>query len=302
MKRSRRFGVLLLVSSLACLLISLMGGCGDQGPPSGAANRLTVGWVSRDTEGALEKYAPLRDYLASQLQTNVELEPAFNELRAVEQVKSRAWSLVFAPSGLAAVALSEAQYVPLLPLQGIPNQRSLLVVRADSPYETLADLANEPLALGEPGSATGYYLPLYDLYGLTLESVRFAPTAQQVLAWLQAEEVAAGALSEVEFQAYRKDFSDTSFRVLHKSRVVPPGAVLLSPTVERNQQRLIETALKAAPPNIVADAGYIPNAAPPDFSQLIQLVEKVRPLTDNVKDTPAVLTVETDVTDSESAE
>ncbi|MBD0337153.1 MAG: hypothetical protein ICV62_16825 [Cyanobacteria bacterium Co-bin13] len=99
-------------------------------------------------------------------------------------------------------------------------------------------------------------------------------------------------MSEDDFQANRRDFADTPFRVLHQSRVVPPGAVLLSPSVDRNQQRLIEAAMKEAPSNISADAGYVSTAAIPDFDQLIQLVEKVRPLETNVRQQPAVLIME----------
>lgn len=290
MARLRRFLSLVGLSLLTCWLLILVG-CGDQStaPPI----RLTIGLVNYDVGAAsIEKYQRFQAYLAERLQAVVELDPAFNELRAVEQVQAGNWSLVFAPAGLAAIALAEAQYTSLFPLQGTPNLKSVLVVRKDSPAKTLKDIANTVIALGEPGSATGYYLPLYDLYGLTLKEIRFAPTPQTVLQWLQAGSIAAGALSEDDFQLYRGDFKDTSFRVLHQSRGIPPGAVLLSPRVERNQQRLIEQAMKEAPANISSDAGYVANASIPNFKPLIELVEKVRPLEVNVRQKPAVLTLE----------
>ena len=64
------------------------------------------------------------------------------------------------------------------------RQRSLIVVRNDSSIQKVSDLANKTIALGEPGSASGYYLPLYDLYGLTLAQIRSAPTPKTVLEWL----------------------------------------------------------------------------------------------------------------------
>jgi phosphonate transport system substrate-binding protein len=266
-------------------------GCGgaQQVPPL----RLTIGLVSYD-DGAssLEKYQNFQTYLAEQLQAVVELEPVFNEIQALEKIQGQDWSLVFAPTGLATIAMADAQYVPMFPLQGVPNQKSLLVVQANSAYNQLGDLMNQPIALGEVGSATGYYLPLYDLYGLTLSEVRFAPTPQASLAWVADGTVAAGALSEENFEQYRNDFPPDTFRILHESRAVPPGAVLLSPTVERNQQQLIETAMAAAPATITADAGYIPNAPPPDLTQLMALVDKVRPLESQVRQQPAVLTLE----------
>ncbi|MBE9155250.1 PhnD/SsuA/transferrin family substrate-binding protein [Nodosilinea sp. LEGE 06152] len=291
MSRLRRFFKLCLVGLVVVGLLQATGCGGSTGPEQ--PMRLTIGLVSYD-DGAssLEKYERFQTYLAEQLKAVVELEPVFNEIRAVEQVRAANWSLVFAPSGLAAIAIAEANYLPIFPTLGTPNQRSMLVVRSDSPFQTLGDLANEAIALGEPGSATGYYLPLYDLYGLTLEKIEFAPTPATALEWIANGQVAAGAISEDDFQQYRSGFEDGVFRTLHASRAVPPGAVLISPRVDRNQQQYIEQAMQNAPSALTADAGYSPNAAPPDLTQLIALVEKVRPLEARVKEQPAVLTIE----------
>jgi len=292
MKRLQRLGILGIVGLCLALVVNL-GGCNQQAPPTGSPNRLVVGLVSYDTGAAsVEAYTPFQEYLSEALAAQIELEPVFNEIRAIEQIQAQAWDLAFAPAGLAAIAIEEAQYIPLFPLQGNPRQRSLLVVPAASPAAALPDLANEVIALGEPGSATGYYLPLYDLYGLTFAEIRFAPTPRTVLEWVANAEVAAGAISEEAFQQYRNEFGVDAFRVLHESRAINNGAVLLSPTVDRNQQRLIEEAMQAAPASVASDAQYIANASPPTFDQLIQLVEKVRPLEARIREQPAVLTIE----------
>ncbi|MGF1459125.1 MAG: phosphate/phosphite/phosphonate ABC transporter substrate-binding protein [Leptolyngbyaceae cyanobacterium] len=293
MQRLRRFCLALGVGLGLTLLLSL-GSCNQSATVSGGPSRLVIGVVSYNQGvDSVEAYAPFEQYLEEALGTQVEFEPVFNELRAVEQIESQAWDLAFAPAGLAAIAVDDAQYVPLFPLQGNPKQRSLVIVPTESNAQTLSDLANQAIALGEPGSATGYYLPLYDLYGMTLAEIRFAPTPKTVLDWVDTEDVAAGALSEENFQQYRNGFDTGRFRVLHETRVVNNGAVLLSPAIERNQQRLIEDAMQAAPSNIAFDAGYIANAPPPAFDQLIQLVDKVRPLEKQVQQQPAVLTLDT---------
>jgi len=297
-RHALRRQVTYLLLGIVALLGTVVVGCGTEDLYSGP-NRIIVGVVSDEGVAATaERYEAFRQYLAEELNALVELEPVFNELKAVEQVQRQIWSIAFAPAGLTAIALAEAQYTPLFPLQGVPNQRSVLVVSADSSVDSLADLANQTIALGEPGSATGYYLPLYDLYGLTLAEIRFAPTPRHILDWISDGSVVAGALSKEDFRQYRQEFAETDFQVLHESRAVPPGAVVLSPTVERNQQRLIETVMKAAPANIAADAGYIPNAPVSSFAALIQLVEKVRPLEAKVRSQPAVLTVEAPPGDS----
>lgn len=273
------------------VLIGLLGaGCNNEKEEM-RSEKLTIGVLSYG-EGAvsLDKYERFKDYIAKQTQSIVELEPAYNELQALEQIQHRNWQIVFAPPGLAAIALGKELYTPLFSMEASHGrQRSLLIVRDDKPVKTMADLANKTVALGAPGSAAGYYVPLYDLYGLTLAQIRFAPTPKTVLQWLTDGSVDAGALSEKDFELYRREFSTTKFRILHTSRSIPPAVVILAPSVERNQQQLIQKAMSQAPGEITADAGYVPLAKVPNYEQFIKLVEKVRPLEGQVKKTPAVL-------------
>lgn len=284
---SRRYFLLI---NLLILIGLLATGCNDKQQDINS-EKLTVGVVSYG-EGtvSLEKYERFKDYIAKQTQSIVELEPAYNELQALEQIQHQNWEIVFAPPGLAAIAISKQLYVPLFSMEGTRGrQRSLLIVRDDKPIKTIADLANKTVALETAGSAAGYYVPLYDLYGLTLAQIRFAPTPLTVLQWISEGSVDAGALSQTDFELHQREFSTTKFRILHTSRSIPPAVVLLAPSVERNQQQQIQKAMSQAPGDIVADAGYVPAAKVPSYDQFIKLVDKVRPLEEQVKKTPAVL-------------
>lgn len=254
-------------------------------------NKLTIGVVSYERGSvSVERYRPLQEYLAEQTNSVVELEPAYNELQALEQIQRNNWSIVFAPPGLAAIAIGQELYIPIFSLERISSlERSVIVVQQESPIQNLAGLSNQIVALGNPGSAAGYYLPLYDLYGLTLAEVRFAPTPKTILEWLIQEQVDAGALSEGDFEQYSQKFESTDFRILHQSRWIPPGVVLLGPTLERNRQEHIIEVMKNAPSSLIGDTGYVPTAKVPDYEQFIELVEKVRPLERQVQETPAVL-------------
>ncbi len=299
----------LLLAKLLLLLGLFLSGCVDTERlvarlryQSTLPEKLTVGVVSYEAgERSVEQYERFKDYLAEQTNTVVEIEPSFNELRALDRVRSRTWSIVFAPPGLAAVAIATEKYIPIFRMEGVYNLHSVLVVREDSPIRSLADLANKVVALGERGSAAGYYMPLYDLYGLTLAEVRFAPTPKTILAWLSQGTVTAGALSEDDFQRYRHEFDQTKFRILNTSRFVPPGVVLLGPTVDRNQEQQIKAAMSEAPSSITEDAGYIPNAQLPNYEQLIQIVEKVRPLENRLRKKPVVLTLDKNTSEATSA-
>lgn len=249
---------------------------------------LIMGAVVYENAQSTQKYSALTDYLANNLKTLVELEPTFNEIRALEQIKRKNWSLVFAPPGLAAIAIFEDKYRPLFALEGIQTTRSLILVQQESPFKKLTDLANQVIALGQPGSATGYYLPLYNLYGLTLAEVRISPTPKTTLQWLSQGDIAAGALSLAEFERYRLEFKKTKFRILSQNSV-PLGAVLVSPNIERNQQEQIHKAMELATPQIIDAAGYIPNVPIPNYQELIKVVNKVRPLAQEIKNKPVSL-------------
>ena len=281
----------MLKDKLSILVSVILLGCSSTSRIS--TEKLTIGVVGYGNEvRSVDKYEPLQRYLATQTNSIVELEPAYNELQALEQIQRQRWSLVFAPPGIAAIAINEEQYIPLFPLERVGSrERSLLVVKKDSQIKNLVDLSNKKVALGQPGSATGYYLPLYDLYGLTLAQVIFAPTPRQVLQLLQNGTVDAGALSEAEFQTYRSQFQ-TEFHILQKSRLIPSGLVILSPTIERNQQESISNSMRNAPASIISDSDYVVDAQIPEYEEFIKLVEKVKPLEKRVRQTPAVLTIE----------
>ncbi|NJK41994.1 MAG: phosphate/phosphite/phosphonate ABC transporter substrate-binding protein [Acaryochloridaceae cyanobacterium SU_2_1] len=253
--------------------------------------KLLVGVISYGEEArSLEQYADLKDHLSVELKSLVELEPALNEIQAIDQIERQRWDLVFAPPGLAAIAISQSEYVPLLPREGGDQERSVIVVREDSPAQSIKDLANQKIALGQKGSATGYYFPVFNLYGLTLAEIRFGSTPKQVLEWIDKGEVMAGALSLAELEQYRPDFQNTKFRVLFRdSHVVPSGAVLAGPEVDQELQERIVNALESASPVTKRSVGYVSNAEPPDYEYLIKVVQRVQPIAQRITAKPAPL-------------
>ena len=277
-------GVIVTASGSAVLY-----GCGAQEEIS--RGRIAIGVIAYgDGAVSLERLENFKNYLAEETNSFVEIEPTFNEVHALDQIRHRRWSLVFAPPGIAATAISTAQYEPLFPLQGSSNTvRSVIIVREDSPIEELADLQRHSLALGQPGSATGYYLPLYDLFGMTLAEVELASTPLDTMMLVANGDVTAGALSRAEFDKHEGEFEDTEFRIIHTSRSLPSGVVLIGPNVDRNLQEYITNAMNAVTPNLAAEAGYVPNADPPNYGFFIELIEKVAPYEDRIGEMPVVL-------------
>ena len=273
------------------LLALLLIGC--NGTSQIRADKIVIGVISYGDEvRSVDDYELLKEYLAQETKSIVEIEPAYNELQALEQIRRKKWSIVFATPGLAAIAMENKLYQPLFPLDNVSSlERSVFIVQENSKIENLTDLSNTKVALGQPGSAAGYYLPLYDLYGLTLAEVVFAATPQEVLQWVSNGEVEAGALSEREFEIYNLQ-SQTKLRILHKSRYIPSGLVVINNGVQPNLQEQIKQAMNQAPSNIISDSGYIIDQKLPDYQEFIKLVQKVRPLEKQVRKTPAVLTID----------
>ncbi len=278
-----------LIAKISLFIIGLLlFGCLSQ--KTQPSEKLIIGVVSYERGiDFVDKYYDFKDYLGSQTKTFVELEPTFNERQAIDRIERRVWSIIFAPPGLAAIAIDRQGYVPIFPLAGKNLHRSVILVREDSNLFDLEDLSETIFALGQRGSATGYYLPLYDLYGLTLAEARFAPTPRTILRWLEEETIDAGAISIEKFNFHQDEFT-TPFRIIHQTRAVPSGSVLINPDLDPKLQEKIKTVMKQAPNSLTQEIGYLPHSRVPDYQQLIIFVNKVRPLENKLDELPAVLT------------
>jgi phosphonate transport system substrate-binding protein len=264
-KFSRRVFLILLFLS-ACQASSLKG------------DPLILGTVSYgEGEEVINQYEGFKQYLEQQTRSLVELEPAFNENKAIERIRSQAWSLVFAPPGLAAIAMSQYQYIPLLPLDGISTLRSVIIVRKDSPFQELKSLTGQTIALGQIGSATGYYFPIFNLYGLTVAELLFSPTPKAILENVAQGRAAAGALSMEQFNNYQTQFKAGTFRILFTdTHSVPSGVVLIAPNIPQQRQEEILKILNDTPSMIANEAGFVPHAPVPNYKYMISVVERVR--------------------------
>ena len=251
-------------------------------------SKLSVGIVSYGKDDkSLQQYADFQDYLGTQQNSLIELEPTYNEVRALAQISSKKWDLIFAPPGLAAIAIAQYNYEPLVPLEGRDKTRSIIIAKQEATFEDRPDLAGETIALGQKGSATGYYLPIFNLYGLKFKQVIYAPTPKNVLQLLDQGKVTVGALSLADYNLLKRDYKANQFKIVYLDKHdVPSGAILISDRLERNQQEQIRLALVETPSFIAATAGYLPNEPLPNYNYLIKVIERVQQV---LKESPMVL-------------
>lgn len=247
-------------------------------PKQTSIDKLSIGVVSYgENEKSLQQYKDFQEYLGTQQNSLIELEPAYNEVRALNQISGKKWDLVFAPPGLAAIAITQYNYEPLVPLEGRDQSRSVIVTKQDSIVKSRQDLAAQTIALGQKGSATGYYLPIFNLYGLNFKKVLFASTPKDILQLLDQNQITAGALSLEDFNLLKQDYKPNQFKVIYLDRHnVPSGAILISDRLERNQQEQIRLALRDTPSFIASSAGYLPNEPLPDYAYLTTVIERVQ--------------------------
>ncbi len=257
-------------------------------PTETRINKYSVGVVTYgQNDKSLQKYADFKNYMGNRLNGFIELEPAYNEVRALDQIENKKWDLVFAPPGLSAIAISRYNYEPLVPLEGRDKSRSVIISKQTATFQKRKDLRGETIALGQKGSATGYYLPIYNLYGLNFKEVVYAPTPQDILQWLDKDIVTVGALSLADYNQLKRDFKPNTFKVVYLDKHdVPPGAILISDRLERNQQEQIRLALVETPSFIASTAGYLPNEKPSNYDYLIKVIKRVQEV---LQESPMVL-------------
>jgi len=238
----------------------------------------TIGVVSYGkNEKSLKQYADFKTYFGTRLNSLIELEPAYNEVQALQQISRKNWDLVFAPPGLAALAIARYNYEPLVPLEGRDKTRSVIIARQTAPFNKRQDLKGQTIALGQKGSATGYYLPIYNLYGLNFQEVLYAPTPEDILQWLEEEKVTVGALSLDDFNLLKRDYSPNTFKIVYLDKHnLPTGAILISDRLERNQQEQIRLVLVETPSSIASTAGYLPTEPLPKYDYLTKVIKRVQ--------------------------
>ncbi len=256
----------------------------------GVSKKLVVGVIGYgEADRSLDQYSDLQSYLGIELKSIIEIEPVYNEIQALDKLAKQEWDLAFTPPGLTAIAIRRHQYKAIIPLEGIEELRSAIVVNQDSSLENIKDLTGKTIALGQEGSATNYYLPIYNLYGLALKKVRFSSTPQISLKWLEQREVDAAALSLQEFNQYRLDFPQKQFRIIDvDAHTIPSGAIIIADKIKPEQAQVIQNVLAQAPSNIAASANFLPNEPVPRYEYLTKVIERVIPISERIKEQPAL--------------
>jgi phosphonate transport system substrate-binding protein len=148
-----------LLSSLAAIVLAVLSATTVQ------AERLVLGAISDDQRTAIEQYTPLATYMQERLRADgiarVDIA-VFPTIDALSQAMTRgAVDLFFDSPVIAASVARSSGAVPFLRRwkDGIATYHSLILVAADSPAQSLADLTGKVVGFEAPHSTSGYMLP-----------------------------------------------------------------------------------------------------------------------------------------------
>jgi phosphonate transport system substrate-binding protein len=128
-----------------------------------------IGIIGGENEAdRLKRYGCVKDLVTERFGVPVELYPATDYAGVMQGlIAGQLETAGLGSSGYAGVYLQDADAVePLVTNEQIDGSRgyySVLLVRADSPYQSLDDLEGKTLAFADPNSTSGYLVPNFEL-------------------------------------------------------------------------------------------------------------------------------------------
>lgn len=131
--------------------------------------KVTLGVITAENEAdRLARYKPVRAYLERALGVEIEWRTATDYAGIIEGVKAKKIEIArFGPAAYAQCwIVTRGEVAPLvgdIDEQNTFGYHSVVVVKTDSPYQSLDDLQGKKLAFADPNSTSGHQAPRYFL-------------------------------------------------------------------------------------------------------------------------------------------
>ena len=238
-----------------------------------AAEELTLGRISDDPARHYGQLRPLLDYVVPRLHDvgirrgRVLMARDSSQMATYLRRGRVDWVTETPGTAMLLRARSGAHLLALTERSGVRTYRSLIVVRNDSPLQSLTDLAGQRVAFERRTSTSAYLVPAAEMLsiGLSLEPMiglndrptddghtgyLFALSETNVRAWVSTGLVEAGAVSNLRQPDVRVGSTlgdDTGLRVLHRSEPFPRAVELSRAGLEPHvRDRLFEVLMAAS--------------------------------------------------------
>jgi phosphonate transport system substrate-binding protein len=215
-----------------------------------------------------DRYQPLADYLAKQIGVPVKLNVA-NDYAAVIEAQRAGFAQIayYGPASYARAIITGVAAEPVAVARhsnGLTGYYSVLYVKAESSYKSIADLKGKKLALVDPNSTSGNNAPRFYLHQQGVEvdsffgSTVFAGSHENALlalaqgtadaavnAWNSEDDsnltrmLSRNILKNDDGSAMKK----SDFRILFKSGFLPEGPYAVLASLPDDLKQKITTAL-----------------------------------------------------------
>ena len=230
------------LAGLVFLFAAAFSGCGHA-----SARVLVLGSISLDPVGEARVFQPFVDYLADKLSSygirRGEVAVADSVDRMAAMIREKEVDLLIDSSVTALLVneLAGSKFLLRRWKNGQDAYRSVVVVRQDSRFNFLSDLAGETVAFEETFSTSGFMLPVL---GMARSGLKLVPLddlgqtsppdavgyvmgydSETQMTWVERNQVAAAGLAESDFKQLSKS-ALVPLRILYTSPVVPYHVVV----------------------------------------------------------------------------
>ncbi len=239
---------------------------------------LTIGFLSsphqpRETNNEYE-YLPLQNHLkknlinqAKQIVIDTDYNLSYQKMLSI--IVNKEIDIVFAHSPMNSWVAKKNGYIWLGSHSPYTSgyYHSVLFVRADSSIQSIADIKpTTRVALGHIGSASTFYVPVYNLYGKSL-SISLSNSHRGIQELVNTGKADVGASVDAAIE------NQPGFRIIYRSQPIPVAGVFISPKVSNSDQNQIKEILKQAPKDILEKTGYH-NITEPNYEYIEQIYSK----------------------------
>jgi phosphonate transport system substrate-binding protein len=225
-------------SGLAVALTLLAGlACANDRPA------LSLGTVAMDIPAVMhQRLRPMADYLSRELGQPVQVRPAADLSRAVEEIAEGRVDIAYL-TPIAYVKAQQSGNVRIIAKTVTKGQKSfrlMLVARADSPIRKVSDLAGKRFAFGDEAALVQRAVVINA--GVRLEelgSYRYLGHYDNIARGVLTGDFDAGILKDTS--AY--NWEQKGLRIFYTSEELPPYNIVVSNRLTPEQTRVIRAAL-----------------------------------------------------------
>ncbi len=213
---------------------------------------LTIGTITAKPSKKYKRYRALASYLEKKLGEEVKVRFA-KDISHMQKLMKEGEIDVFIDSlypSLKVCVTGVCKPTLLRWKDGVKYYRSLIFTRADSDINSVEELVGKRLALDEPVSTSGYFVPVAFLLERGFKLIRlmsqldsvpkghigyvFAGEEENVVGWVFFRRVEAGAVGHTKFERIVKD-KRGSFKVIYKSPKIPRQLVNFSTRLDKEK-------------------------------------------------------------------